>query len=130
MMLSYRKADIFQTIKYRDIEVTVLAKVGESKIPTEGYFVLFERPKSENETVRESMDARLRGILEAKSYIKVGDMFWLPGCPSKERAEQEFSDVLRLLRSHNSILSLTMDPYTWIPGTRVKQFLIRMKTRG
>lgn len=129
-MISYRIADIFQTMKYQNIEVSIEAMVGEAQIPTHGYVVVFERPQSENETIRENIDVRLRGILEAKSYQKVSNKFLLSGIPSKDRAEQEFSDVLKLLRSHNSIISLNTELVGWIPGTRMKKFLIRMKTRG
>ena len=130
IMISYRKADLLTNIQSREIEVVVNAMVGQSSIETERFFVFFERPISESESLRENMDSRLRGILEAKSYKKVNDNFILTGIPNKEKAEQEFSDVLKLLRHHNSIISVSMDPFTWLAGTRIKSFVIRMKTRG
>lgn len=129
-MISYRKADLLTNIRYRDTEIVITAKVGQSSMATEGYFVLFERPVTDNPEIREIMDARLRGILEAKSYKKINNNFVLNGIPSKERAEQEFFDVLSLFKSHNSIISVAMDPYTWLPGTRIKQFVMRMRIRG
>lgn len=133
MMISFRTADLMTNIRYRDVEVVVTALVGESEAlpPSAPFFVKFERPVCDSKEVRESTDARLRGILEAKSYIKNGDAFILSGLPSKAAAESAFFDVLKYLKHHNSVISAIIDsPVTYIKGTRTKVLVIRMKTRG
>lgn len=132
-MISFRQADLSTNLRFRDVEVAITALVGEASSITgiTPFFVKFYRPESGNPAVEEKTDARLRGILEAKSYVKDGDAFILRDLPSKNAAESAFMDVLKYLRHHNSIISAEIDtPVKYLPGTKVKQFVIRMKTRG
>ncbi len=133
MMISYRHADLLRNLQYRDVDVTVIARVGESPAlpPSAPFFVQFQRPQCENEAVRESTDTRLRGILEAKSYVKRGDAFILDGFPSRGAAESSFFDVFKYLKHHNSVLSCEIDqPVKQVPGSKTKEMVIRMRTRG
>lgn len=133
MMISYRTADLITNLKYRDVEVTVTTRVGPSTAlpPTAPFFVLFQRPQSERAEVRESTDTRLRGILEAKSYVKNGDAFILTGFPDRGTAESALFDVFKYLKHHNSVISCEIDqPIKYVPGTKVKELVFRMRTRG
>ena len=129
-MISCR-ADFFNTFKRRDTEVTVVGWVGQAMSnPTEGFFVLFKRPECEDKDIKELVDARLRGILEAKSFVKNSNNFILTGFPSMTAAESYFWDVFKYLKTNNAVISAGFDPFTWVPRTRTKEFVIRMKVRG
>ena len=131
MMISYRTADLLNTFKYGHVEIVIVAMVGLSTVnPTQRFFVKFDRPECEDEALRERFDEKLRGILQAKSYVKEGDHFILSGFATREAAESSFMDVLKMMKHDNSIISTAMDPFEWIEGSGVKRFVLRIRTRG
>lgn len=128
-MISYRQADLFNTLEIQDVPITMDADLSSNMDLQNDFFIRFRDMKCKDAEVKSKFKTILYPILEEGNFIKKGESFIYSHFGTMSGAEANFMDIFTELKNDPRIKSV-VNKLDWVPRTRNKVIHMTILIRG